>query len=238
MTKFSLKKLLLLLFVCASFSVSALNHSAFTNLLSQHVSDKGTVDYEGFKKDKVKLNEYIKILQDNPPQANWSSNESMAYWINTYNAFTIQLIIDNYPVKSIMKINGGKPWDLAFIEINNKKYTLNNIENDILRKEYDDARIHFAINCASISCPKLATKAYEAVTLEKQLTESTKDFINNTSKNNLSPTVIAVSKVFDWFKDDFKSYGGIIPFINKYSNIKINSNAGVTFKDYNWNLNS
>lgn len=238
MTKFSLKKLLLLLMVCASFSLSALNHSAFTNLLKQHVTEKGMVDYVGFKKDKAKLDEYISSLQANPPQASWSKNESMAYWINAYNAFTIRLIIENYPVKSIMKINAGKPWDLAFIEIDNKKYTLNGIENDILRKEYNDARIHFAINCASISCPKLATQAYEAATLDKQLNESTKIFINNPSKNNLSPSVIAVSKIFDWFKDDFKSYGGIIPFINKYSNTKINSNAGVTFKDYNWNLNS
>ena len=126
-----------------------ISHSVFDTLLHRHVSE-GKVDYKGFQKDSVLFNRYTRILRANHPGENWTKDEKMAYWINAYNAFTIELILKNYPVKSIKDISS--PWDQEFIQIRENLYSLNNIEHEILRP-MGDARIHFAIVCASYSCP-------------------------------------------------------------------------------------
>ena len=230
----------LLLFVFMIFLVQgsyAINHSSFSKVLAKYVANNGNVNYKAMSSNKSDLDNYLKFLQANPPKENWSKNEKMAYWINAYNAFTIDLILQYYPLKSIMEINNGKPWDLNFITIGNVKYSLNHIEHEILRKDFNDPRIHFAVNCASVSCPKLLNVAYEASTLSQQLDASSKNFITNEQKNRLTPGAIDVSKIFDWFADDFKTYGGVIPFINKYSSVKVSPDAKVKYKEYNWNLN-
>lgn len=226
------------LLILAGVADSHFDHSAWNKLLQKNVSSKGNVNYEGFKADKVALDSYLALLSSNTPDANWSKKEIMAYWINAYNAFTIKLILNNYPVKSIMDINGGKAWDLKFIKLGGKEYSLNNIEHDILRKQYKDARIHFAVNCASISCPKLANTAFTAADLERQLEKMSKEFINNSSKNLIQSNKVEISKLFDWYKDDFVASGGdIISFINKYSSVKASEKAAISYKEYNWNLN-
>jgi hypothetical protein len=142
------------------------------------------------------------------------------------------------PVKSIMNINGGKAWDLKFIKIGNKTHSLNNIEHDILREKYKDARIHFAVNCASVSCPKIRNTAFTASDMDAQLTEMAISFVNNNLKNTIKEDKINISSLFEWYKSDFTNKGSLIDFLNKYSKTKINSNAKITFKEYNWNLNS
>ena len=142
------------------------DHSSWDKLLQKHVTDAGKVDYKGLMADRAELNDYLKKLADNSPTAEWGKAATMTYWINAYNAFTVELILRNAPLKSITEINNGKAWDLEFIEIGGKKYSLNNIEHDILRKRYKDARIHFAVNCASISCPKLNNSAFFEVDLK------------------------------------------------------------------------
>ena len=127
----------------------------WNGLLRKYVNSSGKVNYKGFKSDKSKLDAYLKELENNPIQENWSKAKKMAYWINAYNAFTIKLIVDNYPISSITKLHGGKPWDVKWIKLGGQTYSLNNIENDILRPKYKDARIHFAVNCAAKSCPPL-----------------------------------------------------------------------------------
>jgi hypothetical protein len=237
MKKFSgylLLFVLLLSMVPSSFSI---NHTSFSKILTKYVAVNGNVDYKALSTNRAALNDYLKLLQSNPPKEGWSKNEKMAYWINAYNAFTIDLVLQNYPLKSIMEINNGKPWDLNFISIGNTKYSLNKIEHEILRKEYNDARIHFAVNCASISCPKLLNVAYEASTLDNQLNSSAKGFVNNKEKNRITTGAVEISKIFDWFVDDFKTYGGVIPFINKFSTVKVGTDALVKYKEYNWNLN-
>jgi hypothetical protein len=218
---------------------NAPSHQRWNELLKTHVSEKGNVNYKAFIKDKDKFEQYLSLIKNSHPNKQWSKDEQMAYWINAYNAFTVKLILDNWPVKNIKNIGGAKsPWDIEFIKIKDKTYTLNAIEHEILRKDFNDPRIHFAVNCASISCPKLLNEAYTAEKLDQQLTARAKDFINRTSKNSIQQDKIIISKIFKWYKEDFTQNGTLIDYINQYSNIQINKNAKIEYKEYNWSLNN
>jgi len=210
------------------------SHDTWDQLLRKNVSSSGKVNYKAFKANKAALEAYIKLLQDNPLQNSWSRSKKMAYWINAYNAFTVKLIVDNYPLSSITKLDGGKPWDKKWIKLGSKTYSLNNIENDILRPQYKDARIHFAVNCAAKSCPTLLNRAWTASNLESNFEKQAKAFINNASFNKIDEKNIEVSKIFEWYAVDF---GDLIAYLNKYSSTKIKSNAKINYMEYNWNLN-
>ena len=210
------------------------NHQKWNDLLQKHVSENGNVDYKGFKKDQAALQSYLELLSKNLPEKSWTKNATLAYWINAYNAYTVKLILDNYPIKSIKKIDS--PWDAAFINLGNKKYSLGQIEHKILRK-MNEPRIHFAINCASYSCPNLLNQAYTEKQLNNQLEAVAKSFINDKTKNTITANSIEISSIFDWFTGDFKKKGTLIDFLNKYSSVKINAKAKISYKEYNWNLN-
>lgn len=211
-----------------------LQHDAWDKLLRKYVTADGKVNYKGFQESKKELNTYLELLSKNPVQSSWSKAEKMAYWINAYNAFTVKLIVDNYPVASINKLHNGKPWDVKWIKLGDQTYSLNNIENDILRPQFKDARIHFAINCAAKSCPPLLNRAWTADNLEKYLTQQAKAFINNAKSNSIRATEIQISKIFDWYRADFE---GLITFLNQYAATKINPNATIKYAEYNWDLN-
>ena len=211
-----------------------IDHKIWNDLLEKHVSQNGIVNYKGFKKDLPELKSYLELLSKNSPENTWNKNAILAYWINTYNAYTVKLIIDNYPIKSIKKINN--PWNKNFINIGNKTISLGEIEHKILRK-LNDPRIHFAINCASYSCPNLSNEAFTEKDLNNQLNDAAKSFINDKTKNNISANTIEISNIFDWFSNDFKTKGTLIDFLNTYSNVKINAKAKISYKKYNWELN-
>ena len=210
------------------------DHSAWNNLLQKYVSNEGKVNYKGFKTDYATLKKYIKSLSENTPTENWTKVEKLAYWINAYNALTVDLILRNYPVKSIKDID--KPWEQRLWKLGKKWYNLEDIEHQILRKMHEP-RIHFAIVCASYSCPRLQNEAFTASKLEAQLTNATKGFLADSKRNNISANSIKISKIFSWFAKDFKQNGSLIDFLNKYSEITISQNARKSYKDYNWNLN-
>lgn len=211
-----------------------LNHQILDSLLQKHVSDKGKVNYKGLKNDKARLDRYCQLLSANPPQEGWSKEETMAYWINAYNAFTLKLVVDNYPTKSIMNFDRGKTWDVRRISIGDKKYSLNNLENDILRPQYKDPRIHFAINCAAKSCPPLWNHAYTAENLEATLEARTRAFVNDPKQNSLSSNRAVVSKIFEWYAADF---GTLTQFLNKYADNRMSNVAVISYNVYNWDLN-
>lgn len=215
-------------------TAKSVDHSKWNVLLQKNVSKNGTVDYKGFQKDSKQLQSYLAVLASNVPTKSSSKNAVLAYWINTYNAFTVKLILDNYPVKSIKDIKD--PWGQKFFTLGDKKYSLEEVEHEILRK-MDEPRIHFAINCASFSCPNLLNEAYTEANLEKQLTAVAKSFINDKTKNTITANKIEISKIFDWFSGDFKKKGTLIDYLNQYSSAKINSNAKISYKEYNWSLN-
>jgi hypothetical protein len=209
-------------------------HELWNNLLKKYVSENGHVNYKGFKTDQLELYNYFKVLNVSLPNGTHSKAYTVAYWINAYNAFTIDLILRNYPVKSIKYIKS--PWQKRLWKLGEKWYNLDDIEHQILRK-MDEPRIHFAIVCASVSCPKLLNEAFTEENLEEQLTKATKDFLNDNSKNSIAKNKLELSKIFKWFSLDFTKKGSIIDFLNLYSDLKISPKTNISFKDYNWNLN-
>lgn len=237
-----MKKIGLLLLI--SFSLTSLNvwstdpvsHKTWDDLLKKYVSAKGNVNYKGFKSEKDKLDEYCKLLEENQPQASWTSNQKKAYWINVYNAFTVRLIVKHYPITSIKKVvKAGKPWNLKIMKIGEID-DLDGVEHKVLRK-MGDPRIHFGINCASYSCPKLLNKAFTADNVDEELEKLAEEFVNDETKNKITANKCELSEIFNWFKDDFTKKGSLIDWLNKYSKVKINSNASISNMKYNWNLN-
>ncbi|WP_299885297.1 DUF547 domain-containing protein [uncultured Lacinutrix sp.] len=215
-------------------SPEAFNHTSWNTLLNTYVTKKGNVNYKGFKSNRKSLTNYISSLSKNMPTNTWSKEDKLAYWINAYNAMTIDLIVRNYPIQSIKDIKD--PWKQRLWKLGSKWYNLDEIEHQILRK-MNEPRIHFGIVCASFSCPKLQNKAFTASNLESLLTNATKEFLSDSQRNNISENNIKLSKIFKWFAKDFKTRGSIIDFINNYSDISVSNKAKKSFKDYNWDLN-
>lgn len=218
--------------------VPAYSHDKLDALLRKHVSSSGKVDYKAFKKDHAVLEDYINMLELNPPKSDWSKNKQMAYWINLYNAFTIHTILENYPVNSIMDIAGGKVWDSKTINIGGEKLTLNKIEKDKLLQRFKEPRVHFAVNCAAASCPPLLNKAWTEDNVQRYLQKQAEAFINNSQYNQLSAKSIQVSQIFNWYAADFGGKDKILPYIQKYADTEIKDNAKVTYNEYDWGLNN
>ncbi len=221
------------------------SHAIFDSLLRKYVNEAGYVDYKGFIKDSVQFNSYLDLLSRNHPnEKNWSKEQRLAYWINAYNAYTIKLICNYYPVKSIKDIKSGIPfvsdtWTIKFIKIEGKTYNLNDIEHGIIRPKFNDPRIHFAVNCASKGCPPLLNEAYTAEKLNAQLDSQAKAFINDGNRNKIkSANKADLSKIFTWFSGDFKKADkSVVAFINRYANTKLSEKAELNYQDYDWNLN-
>lgn len=228
-----MKTLFLTFALLFGFALNAQSYSKYNSLLNKYVTSSGKVNYAGIKQNKAALDAAIAEIDAINPRSSWSKNDKLAYYINLYNLYTLKLVADNYPVKSIKNISGGKPWDKNFIPLGGKKVSLNHIEHGILRK-LGDPRIHFGVNCASISCPIISNSAFTSSNVQGKLDALTKKFVNDSRRNKLSATSVQISPIFDWFESDFK---GVIAFLNKYSSTRINSSAKISYLNYNWNLN-
>lgn len=209
------------------------SHSVWDRILILNVSEDGKVNYEGVIRDSSLFYQYFRSLSDTPPNDDWSREEKLAYWINVYNAVAMKMIIDNYPVKSINDLHD--PWNQKFFRIKDKRYSLDEIEHNILRK-FNEPRIHFLINCAAASSPRLWNMAYTKDNISHALEERTREFINDTSKNIVDRNNTKISKVFEWYKKDFYD-GDIVRFINQYSITKIKEIPNNGYMEYNWSLN-
>jgi hypothetical protein len=210
----------------------------------KNVTIEGKVNYLGFIEEKDRFELYLKYLSSHKPANSAFKNEKLAYWINTYNAFTIKLIMDNYPINSITELHPffyipgfNTVWHDAFFKIDGEDFDLDRIEHEILRKQFKEVRIHFAINCASKSCPNLRNEVYTASNLDHQLNDQTIRFINDKTKNILGSNKVVLSRLFSWFSEDFETAGGVLPFVRKYAKIKISDKAEITFLPYDWSLN-
>jgi hypothetical protein len=220
------------------------SHGIWDSLLHRHVKENGLVDYKGFIRDSVELNRYLGILSAAQPKSkSWSRAEKMAFWINAYNAFTIKLIVDHYPVKSIKDIKRGIPfvntvWDIKFIKIGGETYDLNQIEHGILRPDFKDARVHAAINCASYSCPPLRNEAFVPERLEAQLDDAMRTFVNDPLRNRIKAKRAEISEIFKWFRADFvRDAGSVRKYVNQYAKEKLDANGRIVYPDYQWHLN-
>ncbi len=247
MYKTLLLTILHLIILHTSFSQSlAPSHDLFNSLLKQHVTAEGKVDYKGFIKDSITLNHYLKILSNNPPDSKrWTREERMAYLINAYNAFTVKLIIQHYPIKSIKDIGSSfqipfvnTPWDIKFIRIGKEIVDLNALEHGMLRKQFDDPRIHMALVCASKSCPILLNEAYDPKRLNAQLDKQAKAFLADPFRNQINTSQARLSMIFKWYGMDFNKGGkSVRTFINTHSSVQLNPQTKISYLDYDWALN-
>lgn len=226
-------RLFLFFLLLNQISFAQPNYGGYDKLLQKHVSEEGKVNYKLLKTNKLQLDSVVKIFQATAPQTSWPKNEQLAYWLNAYNLFTLQLMTNNFPVSSITKLDNGKPWDVKRIEIGGKKYALNEIENDIIRPQFKDPRIHFALNCAAKSCPPLHNEAFTAANVQTLLEQRTRKFVRS-SANTITTKNPKISKIFDWYAADF---GNPIAFLNKYAKSKIASDAKIEYAEYDWRLN-
>jgi hypothetical protein len=213
---------------------AAPSHADFDALLKKYVTASGKVNYKDFKTEKGALESYIQTLSDNMPAKEWSKDDKLAYWINAYNALTIKLILDNYPLPKITDLDKGKTWDVRRYKLGDKTYSLNDIENTIVRP-MNEPRIHFALNCAAKSCPALFNEAFTGLLLNAQLEKRTKNFINDPTANTLSGDEVKISKIFDWYGKDFGTL--LLDFINRYALKKAKKDAKIGYKEYDWRLN-
>lgn len=218
-----------------SKTLEGMDHSSFDALLRAHVSASGKVDYNAIKTNVSALDKYLGYLSQNVPASTASKNERLAFWINAYNANTIKLIVDNYPVNSIMDLYGGKAFDKKWIKIGGETLSLNDIENNKIRAKFNEPRIHFAVNCAAKSCPPILNKAWTADNVQATLEARTKAFVNDASYNNISKGSVQISKIFEWYAKDFPN--DIVSYLNKYSSTSISSGAKVGYIEYDWALN-
>lgn len=231
------------------FSVSAAGeipglHKTWDTLLQKHVKN-GRVSYKGFAKDVEQLDSYLSAL-DKVDISTFSREQKLAFWINAYNAFTIKLILDHYPVKSIRKITS--PWKQRIWKAASQTLSLNDIEHQILRKELKEPRIHFAIVCASIGCPNLQSFAFLGDRLNDQLDRAARRFFSFHKhffiEEDGPKITIYISKIFKWFGEDFgKDKKERIDFILRYleksdiEKIKKASVVKMKYLNYDWNLN-
>src|SRR5262245_42369130 len=241
-----------LLFVCSGSSQNS--DALFTAILHQYVKE-GEVNYTDLCKDN-RLSNYISELSKIDPDSLSTNSDKLAFWINAYNAYTLKIICDHYPVKSINDLHSGGTvlshafkttiWDKEIVAINHKNTSLNNIEHKIIRPEFKDFRIHFALVCAAKSCPALRSEAYEGSTLDQQLDDQAKLFISDSSKNHFDAASrkASISKIFDWYRKDFGSdEAEVLRAISKYlpdqirKSIQSPEKWEVDYTDYDWSLN-
>lgn len=261
---------LILLCLIASYPLSLTagydpEHVVWTQLLQASVK-KGVVDYSQIQKESLKLETYLNQIKSVTPgqYEAFSEAEKMAYLINAYNAYTLKLISDFFPVKSIRDIGGkvggnlfnknSKQWRVSEYEANGKKFTLeamgkpvtlDDIEHENLRPLFKDARVHFALVCGAVSCPFLRSEAYTAKRLSQQLDDQGKQFLADSFRNRFDEksNTLYLSKIFDWFSGDFKrDAGGIKEFIKPYlppqTISKVSDNTSISFLEYDWSLNN
>jgi hypothetical protein len=216
----------------------------YTHLLSKYVSG-GVVDYQKMQSEKDILDAYLKELSgvSEAEFTKWEKPAQIAYLINLYNASTLQLVLENYPVESIKKIRKffKGPWDQELITLFGAKVTLNHIEHEMLRKNYNEPRIHFALVCAARSCPPLRSEAYTAVKLEDQLKDQGKLFFAQASKNRLDALnqTLYLSPIFKWFKEDFeKETASLLDFVKPYlKDEAVSASWTIKYTHYDWSLN-
>ncbi len=218
------------------------SYATYNSLLNRYVIN-ARVNYEGFINSRAKFETFLRTLGsvDENVFESWTEEQRLAFWINAYNAFTIKAIMDHYPIKrsftlvgifyapsdSILQIKGV--WTKLQFRALGNMVTLDEIEHQILRKKFNEPRIHMAINCASISCPDLRNEAYTPEKLEEQLADASINFINNPDKGvyvNEQSGKVKLSKIFKWFGDDFINNYGSKKLFNNYS---LKENAVLNF---------
>jgi len=246
----------LLIWLLSCSPVLALDHShaQWNALLQKHVVllDGGKASqlrYAGMAQDRPALRSYLEQLSKVRQEEfdGWSRQEQMAFLINAYNAFTVEKVLSRYPdLRSIWDFGKlfGNPFKDRFFVLLEKSSSPDQIEHEALRKKYGEQRVHFALNCASVGCPMLREEAYVGARLERQLEEQAARFLADRTRNRLAGGRLEVSKIFDWYKEDFEPRAA---YFARYAKaladdaagqaLVVSGNAPFSFLDYDWALN-
>jgi len=221
------------------------SHDAFTQVLQKVVHPQGRasrVDYRQLTQDPDRLSTYLATLSSVSQQQfnGFTKPQQLAFLINAYNGYQLKLVIDNYPIGSIKDVGNffRSPWDIEFFQLFGDDASLNLIEHGMIREQFNELRIHFAVNCASISCPPLQRVAFQAVQLDEQLEAATVNFLNDESVNRVDPNSnrLLVSKIFDWYGEDFDDVTAFI--LSKMQGVESSNRAfKLDYLDYDWGLN-
>lgn len=228
-----------------------IDFEAWDLLLRQYVDQQGRVNYHAWKREQPQaISDWLSSHKHLPLSSNLNTAEQLALWINLYNAFTISTILERYPTKSIRPQIFGLPNWLAFLwffqrqayEIFNQRYSLAQIENQILREKLQDPKIHFAIVCASVGCPLLRPEAYYPERVLQQLEEDAYRFINNPEKVYYNPQTetLYCNKIFKWYRQDFFKVASSVPeYIRSYlqTDLPLTASTPISYLHYDWNLN-
>lgn len=233
-------------------STEVVDHEPWQFMLDDYLvtdEDPGVhlFDYAGLLDDgREPLDEYVDSLLATDPTA-LNESEQKAYWLNLYNAVTVRLILDNYPVASITNLGSGGvtsfgPWDDKLITVNGQSLSLNDVEHGIVRPLYNDYRIHFAVNCASIGCPDLVTTAFQGEGLDEQLDEATAEFLSHPRAMRFEGEQLHLSTLFDWYAVDFgKDLQSVLTTLGNHAPEDIQDlledYRGKPEYDYDWSLN-
>lgn len=222
-------------------------HQSLDALLKRHVAED-LVDYGALKGERGGLDAYLdaagKVNEEEFKQ--WDESTQLAFLINLYNAATLQLIIDHYPVDGIKSIGSllRSPWSLEVVTLHGKKISLDTLEHGIIRKQYPEPRIHFAVVCAALGCPPLRAEAYVGDRLDAQLDEQTRIFLSDAEKNRVDSAakVLHLSPIFKWYRQDFEVGGKtlqdyVAPWYSEQVDRAQLANYTVKFTDYDWALN-
>lgn len=235
-----------------AFSEARIDHSAWDEILKRYLSDDepglNRFDYHRVaEEDKAHLDRYILGLQS-VPISRYNQSEQLAYWINLYNAVTVKVILDHYPVESIQDIDispglfGRGPWGKKLLTIEGEDITLNDIEHRILRPIWDDPRIHYAVNCASVGCPNLQLEAFTGKKSEEMLEAAASEFINSGRAAWFSDGELVVSSIYAWFQGDFGGDdAGILSHLRSYADKDLQKRlkgiSEIGDHNYDWSLN-
>ncbi|MBL4870072.1 MAG: DUF547 domain-containing protein [Robiginitomaculum sp.] len=226
--------------------------NGWAQILSKYTSMDGQglvrFDYGGLRStpsDMKLLADYIAKLSTKSPSA-MANNEAMAYWANLYNALTVQVVAQNYPVTSIRKIKSGRrkgPWKRKLVRVEGQDLSLDNIEHDILRPTYKTPLVHYMVNCASIGCPNLKTSPWQAATLQADMEAAALAYIGSERGAKFENNRLEVSRIYKWFKKDFgNSETGVLEHLRQYGDADIRQKLATRTKidkyGYDWALNA
>lgn len=216
-------------------------HESLTSVLEKVVNDRGQVDYKALKADRGELERYIVALSKTSPHkdpiAFPTTEDKLAYWLNAYNATVLYAVTERPGMHSV---NDDVKNFFYFTEhaFGDERLSLYKLETDVIRKEFGEPRVHFALNCASAGCPELPHEAFTPAKLEEQLARASKAFCTNEKRVRIEGNVVWMSQIFEWYADDFKNEGGPIAFCTKWGRNDLPSEAEVKFIPYDWSMNA
>lgn len=244
---------------------------AYAEVLGQYVDDRGLVDYNALKANRATLDSFLDSMANLAPDEyeKWGKQQQIAFWINAYNSLTLRAIIDNYPIRSsffaslrfpknsIRQISGV--WDELRFKVMGRDMTLDQIEHEVLRKQFEEPRIHMALVCAAMSCPPLRNEPYAGDRLDEQLADQSEKFLRRTNNFRVERTAgrkgkVYLSSIFDWFGGDFVGHypargftksgaeGAVVDFVSRHvpesdREFLKTGDYSIRYTDYDWTLN-